>query len=360
MDIQFKQKSGGCMKASFRKFFQPVPFLIILQLMLMAPATAQNYRGLRIKVTDDKDQPVAEATVQIIGIDVGRNFTGKTDKKGEYYKPLGNQPGTYRIVARQTGFKPKVYKENVSPELDETLEIVLKLELGQDYKLPWEMTSKEKAELDKKRSTQKQDVKLSAEVKGLFDNGLQLSKDEKYTEAVDVFGKAIEKAPKQPALFYNRANAYAKLKKYDEALADYDKAIAIAIELKKDDPNFYSQKAMVFTSIGKTDEADKLFQLAAEKAKDLLSPADAAQFHLNRGIALNNGGLTNKAIEAFKQAIEVDPKYAEAYYQLGIALSAKQETMSQAIEALKKYLPMSKKPDHLEIAKQMISALGGK
>jgi tetratricopeptide (TPR) repeat protein len=358
MDIQYEQKPGGCMKASFRKFFQPVLFLVILQLMIISPATAQNVRGIRVIVTDEKDKTVIEVPVVITGIDIVRTLKGKTDKRGEFYQPLGTQPGTYRVVARQPGFKP-AYKDRVSPEFDETVEVVLKLEPGDDYKLPWEMTAKEKAEQNKQRASQQQDQKVSGEVKSLFENGVQLLKDEKYDEAVAVFSKAIEKAPKQPAPYFNRANAYAKLKKYDEALADYDKAIEKATEMKKEDPSFYLQKLVVLATNQKMDEVDKFFQVVQEKAKSWPT-ADASQFYLNYGISLNNGGITNKAIEAFKHAIEVDQKCAEAYYQLGISLSAKQETIAQALENLKKYLPISKRDDHKEVAKQMITALGGK
>jgi tetratricopeptide (TPR) repeat protein len=347
------------MKASIRRLLQPTVFMIALQLMLIASAAAQGTRGIKIYVTDDKDQPVANARVQILGIDVGRNFALKTDAKGECLQLLGNQPGTYRVVARQNGFQPG-YNDRVSPEMDETVDVRLKLKSGQDYKLPWEMSEKEKAEYKKRYDSQKQNVRISSDVKALFDNGVKLAKDEKYDEAIEAFSKAIEKDPKQPYVLSNRANAYTKVKKYDEAVADYDKAIELAVERKlRDEPNFYFEKAVALSLNGKIEEADKLFQMAAEKAKDM-NPADAAQFHLNRGIALKNNGITDKAIEAFRQAIVVDSRNAEAYYQLGVCLSAKPETFSEAIEHLKKYLQMGKRQDHIDIAKEMIKALGGK
>jgi tetratricopeptide (TPR) repeat protein len=359
-DIRFEQQPGGGMKASCRKLFKPAIFLIALQLTLIVPAMAQGGRIISVKVTDEKDQPVASATVQILGIDVGRNFNLKTDKNGECKQLLGNQPGTYRVVARKEGFKPE-YKDRVQPELDETTEVAIKLTPGKDTKLPWEMSAKDRADYKAKYGEQQKLKKDTAEVIALFNNGVQLAKEEKYDEAIDQFSKAIEKSPEQPYLFSNRANAYTKLKKYDEALADFDKAIEIGGKLKiKDEANFYQQKAIALYESGKTDEADKISQAAAEKAKDM-NPTDAAQFHLNRGIMLNNSGQTDKAVEAFKQAIAVDPNCAEAHYQLGISLSAKPETIPAAIEALKKYLQLgSKREDHVKVAKEMIDALKGK
>jgi tetratricopeptide (TPR) repeat protein len=346
------------MKASFRKLFQPVIFAIALPLMLIAPAIAQGTRTIRVSVTDDNNQPVADVRVQILGIDVGRNWTNlKTNAKGECSQFLGNQPGTYRVVARKDGFQP-AFKDQVSPEMDETVEVALKLLAGKDRPLPWEMT---KAELKKQQaSQQKQNAKGSSNLKAVFEKGVQLAKEEKYDEAIVEFTKAIEIDPKQSLSFSNRANAYTKLKKYDEALADCDKAIALVAESKKEDPNLFFQKAVALSLSGKIDEADKIFQMAADKAKGM-SPADAARFNLNRGIALNNNGLADKAMEAFKQAIALDPKCEEAYYQLGICLSAKPETMSEATDALKKYLKLgSNRKDHIKVAEEMISALGGK
>jgi tetratricopeptide (TPR) repeat protein len=348
------------MKASFRKFFRPVILPIALQLMLIAPAMAQGTRTIRVSVTDDKDQPVADARIQILGIDVGSNWTKlKTNAKGECSQFLGTQPGTYRVVARKDGFQP-AFKDKVSPEMDETVEVALKLISGKDFILPWEMTDKQRAELKKMASQQKQNAKGSSNLKAIFEKGVQLAKEEKYDDAIIEFTKAIEMDPKQTISFSNRADAYTKLKKYDEALADCDKAISIAAESKKEDPNLYFQKAVALSLSGKIDEADKIFQTAAEKAKGM-SPVDAARFHLNRGIALNNNGIGDKAIEAFRQAIALDSKCEEAYYQLGVALSAKPETFSEALEALKKYLKLgSNRKDHLKVAEEMIAALGKK
>jgi hypothetical protein len=52
--------------------------------------------------------------------------------------------------------------------------------------------------------------------------------------------------------------------------------------------------------------------------------------------------------------------FSEAYFQLGICVSGKQETMPAALEAMKKCVEIGKKPDQVEAAKQMIKAMGGK
>jgi lipoprotein NlpI len=342
------------MKASFRKLFQPVMLAIALQLMLIASATAQDTRTVKVVVTDNNDQPVADASVQISGVGKPRN--NYTNPKGEATL-IVNQPGKYRIVVRKKGFTP-AFKEDISPELNATAEVPLKMEPGNDKtKLPWEMSKEEQ----KKAAGAKETAKPSINVKALATIGSQLAKDEKYDDAITAYTKAIDVDSKQPSIFALRGDAYMKLKKYDEALADLDKAIDTASEskkeeLKKDIPAFYMQKAMALQLSGKTDEAEKIFKMGAAKANDM-NPTYAAQFHLNRGIAFSNNLITDKAIESFKEAISIDPKCAEAYYQLGIALSAKEETFPEAISALTKYLPIGKSTDHLGVARSMLETL---
>jgi Flp pilus assembly protein TadD len=342
------------MKASFRKLFQPVMLTIALQLMLIASTTAQETRSVKVVVTDNNSQPVANASVLISGVGTPRN--NYTNDKGETTL-LVKQPGTYRVVARKKGFAP-AFKEDIHPELNMTVDVALKMEPGDDKtKLPWEMSKQEL----KKNTDQKQSIKPSSNVKALETMGAKLAEDEKYDDAIAAFTKAIDIDSHKPSILARRADAYIKLKKYNEASADLDRAIDAATEskkeeLKKDLPTYYLQKAMALQLNGKTDEAEKIFKMGTEKVNEM-NPAYTALFHLNRGIAFGNNGIRDKAVEAFKEAISVDPKCAEAYYQLGIALSAKEETFPEAIGALNKYLPIGKSPDHLSVARAMIETL---
>jgi predicted O-linked N-acetylglucosamine transferase (SPINDLY family) len=61
------------------------------------------------------------------------------------------------------------------------------------------------------------------------------------------------------------------------------------------------------------------------------------------GIALNDQGKLEEAIEAHKKAIALKPDYADAYINMGIALND-QGKLEEAIEAYKKALGI--KPDY--------------
>lgn len=71
-----------------------------------------------------------------------------------------------------------------------------------------------------------------------------------------------------------------------------------------------------------------------------LDPSMAGQSYYNLGAILTNRGRSKEAVAAFNKAIEIDPKNAQAYYQLGIAYFGTTETIPQAIAALEKSLQL--------------------
>jgi len=106
---------------------------------------------------------------------------------------------------------------------------------------------------------------------------------------------------------------------------------------------------------GKVAESQEAFKKAAA-----LNPGSAAQSFYNLGVTMFNSGHVDDAADSFKKAIAADPNFAEAYFQMGICLSADTKTAPAAIEALKKYIEIGKKPDQVDVAKQLIKALEGK
>jgi tetratricopeptide (TPR) repeat protein len=333
------------MHKPIRKNFLTIAFLA--GFLLFPIIAAAQVRGLKGKVTDEKTgQPIVGAPITIQGMDVVRTLTAKTDKKGEYTYFLGNQAGTYRIIVHAPGYVPQ-YKENLRPEIQEMLAWDFKLVSGADYKLPWEMTEQERSELQKKNAEVEKRNKMIESIKSTIKLAQQLTAEGKYEEANVEINKAIEKVPAEASLHGTLASNLEKLGKNEDAIAAYQKAISI-------DPKnsaYSTNLAALLIKLGRSAEAQKIIKDSAAQ-----NPG-SAQGYYNLGITLINEGKMAEAAESFKQAITADPTYAESYYQLGIALSGKQENWPAAVEALTKYMSIGKKPDQVDVAKQLIEAL---
>ncbi|MBN1567979.1 MAG: tetratricopeptide repeat protein [Acidobacteria bacterium] len=316
-----------------------------IALMLELPAAAQT-RIFRGKVTDEKNQPIKGATVIIQGIDVkSRTYNAKTDKKGTWVY-MGLPEGFYHVAARAPGFVP-AYQTQIRAAIDET-EINLQLKPGEDQKLPFEMTAEELRRLEQEAERAKKRQEASAEVQALFDEGTRLAEAGSHAEAIEKFKQALEKDPDQPNILGNMAESYRKIDKNNEALEAYQKAIA----LEPDNAVFYTNLGVVLDKLGKSTESQEAFTKAAS-----LNPGGSAQSYFNLGATLVNSGRSEEAIEPFRKAIAADPNFGDAYFELGMCLSAKPETMEEAIRHLKKYIEIGNKPEQKETAKAIIDAL---
>lgn len=73
---------------------------------------------------------------------------------------------------------------------------------------------------------------FAATERELFENGVNLLKQEKNLEAADVFTALLEMAPQNPDAYKNRGVAYMKLNRYDEAIDDFERVKQIVPDLK--------------------------------------------------------------------------------------------------------------------------------
>jgi tetratricopeptide (TPR) repeat protein len=331
---------------SSRKFGLFGSFLFLLAVTL--PSMAQT-RIIQGKVTDDKGQPVAGAAISIQPLDsTARKYETKTDKKGQFVC-IGIVAGEYRIVARAKGSSP-TYKQPITPQVSEPAVVDLQLTPGsENTKLPFEMSAQEIEQEKKNLEKAEKKKQSSAEVQTLFDSGLKLAAQGNHEEAIAQFQKALEKDPEQSNIMGAMADSYSKLGRNAEAVEIFQKAIAI----KPDDAALYTNLGVVLSKIpGKNAESQEAFKKAAS-----LNPAASAQNFYNIGATLVNNGKNQEAADAFRQAIAVDANFAEAYYQLGMCLSGSTDTMPDAIKTLEKYIQIGKKPDQVEVARQIIAEL---
>lgn len=86
-----------------------------------------------------------------------------------------------------------------------------------------------------------------------FNRGNKLFQLKRYDEAIADFSKAIAAYPSDELMYSSRAKAYYFLGKYQEALLDSDHAIA----LKPDNKRFYYDRALTYRAIGNLDAAQE-------------------------------------------------------------------------------------------------------
>jgi tetratricopeptide (TPR) repeat protein len=189
-------------------------------------------------------------------------------------------------------------------------------------------------------------------------------------EAVRQIDAALKINSRVADAHLNRGNALLRLKRFDESLASYDKAIALKGER---DPALLNCRGSVLRNLGRLDEAladldqaialrpdlVEAFNNRANVLKDL-ERLDAALADYDRAIALrpdnadafNNRGNLHKllahderALLDYEKAIALRPDYAEAFYNHGTMLYDL-ERFDAALAQLSRAIAL--KPDYAE------------
>lgn len=164
---------------------------------------------------------------------------------------------------------------------------------------------------------------------------------------------AIAKDPKNAVLLHERARIYIDSKKFDLALADMQLVMSIdssqstyfltmadlsfaanrtynakeflekAIKLDPENSDAMMRLAELNLIVRQYSESVSLLSKILEKDKNNTT----AWFM--RGINFKENGDTSRAVNDFRSAIEADPKYYNAYMQLGIIFQAKNDPLAE-------------------------------
>jgi tetratricopeptide (TPR) repeat protein len=358
--------------------------VLALFLGLSATPAFSQTGAIEGKVTGPDGKPVGKdaALILITRTDIKGNYKVKTNKKGEFFH-AGLPLGTYDVACE---FEGKVVDnlKGVRMRLGDPVPVNFDLaqmaarqqamqkaaETGQVTKeMERDMTPEQKAALEKQAKERSEAMKKNKELNDAFNGGMEAMKANNFQAAVESFEKAATLDATQHVIFGQLADAYGSLSKSKtgaekeaanaKSLEYFQKAIA----LKPDDAAYLNNYGLSLARSGKFAEAQETLNKAAT-----LDPAGAGRYFYNLGALLVNAGQNEPAGVAFKKAIEADPNYADAHYQMGIYLTGKAQVDTKTgkmtfpegtQQSFEKYLALKPDGQFAASAKGMIETMGG-
>jgi tetratricopeptide (TPR) repeat protein len=353
-----------------------VPALGILFCALAGFAQTSSMEG---DVKAEDGSPLNGALIKIDREDIKGHYQVKTNKKGHYYYgglPLGTYKITLEVDGKDVDFVDKV-RTRLGDPVDNSFDLHARAQKQQALNKAAEtgnlskdqarsMTPEEKAAFEK---ANKERTELKAKGKALndaFNAGKEAMNAKQYDVAITQFTKAGELGPDQAVIWANLGDAQVALAKtktraeQPDALNKGLDAYKKALELKPDDAGVLNNYALALALAKKFDEAQAELAKAAQ-----IDPPSAGKYYYNLGALLVNDGQAEPAGEAFKKAIDADPKYADAQYQYGIYLIGKAKLGSDGKydpvpgtrEAFQAYLDLKPDGPNAEAAKGMLASL---
>jgi tetratricopeptide (TPR) repeat protein len=186
------------------------------------------------------------------------------------------------------------------------------------------------------------------------------------TESETLMTQATAAKPDASVLWVELGNAQYCLKRYDDAVTSLKKAIELDAASKKPNPEIQggagNTLGEAYANLKKVDDAQAAYEAAAK-----VNPTQAGMYYQNEAIIMARTGNTDATVAATDKAIAADPNKPLAYYLKGQALVSKATvdpktqkivTPPGCIEAYQKYLELAPDGPYAPEVKQVLEGMG--
>lgn len=219
-------------------------------------------------------------------------------------------------------------------------------------------------------------IELNPQLEGGYVvRGITYSNLGHYSTAILDFNKAIELDPQYALAYYSRGDAYYNLGNYGAAILDFSKDI----ELNPQDADAYCSRGDAYSDLGNYSTAildfNKAIDLNPQNADAngnrgvayaKLGKVDAfirdykkASAYYGRGNAYRLLGNYDTAIQDYNRAIELNPQYADAYFNRGLVYYYRLVKYDMAVQDFNNFLRINGgKNGDAEKVRQLIRNLG--
>jgi predicted O-linked N-acetylglucosamine transferase (SPINDLY family) len=178
-------------------------------------------------------------------------------------------------------------------------------------------------------------MKPAADATAMLAEAVALHRQGRFAEALAGYDRALAIAPEHADALVGRGNALRALGRHDEALASFARAIAMG----PDSANAFNCHGVCLQELGRHEEA------LASYGRALALDPNYAQALNNRGNALQGADRCEDALADYQRALALNPDYAAAWNNRGACL----QRFTRHAEALASYeRALAATPDYAE------------
>lgn len=347
---------------------------LVLAFALVAVLTPLSLSAQRVRVrghiVGEDGKPLAGADIVLVNKENGQKFIMKTDKNGDFIN-IGVAIGVYRLTVNKDG--KLLYNSDIAANGEEkVLDInIPKAQVQQKEEALKQLTQEQRKQIEERQKAAEAERTKVQNLNQMLAEADTAEKAGNYDQAISIYKQATAGDATQPVLWARLGGAYVgaagKVPAGDRAAAaeDYTQAVEAyrkAIALKGAEAAYHNNLGQAYAKLGKSDDAMAEYNAAAN-----LDPANASLYYYNLGAVLTNSGKVDEANAAFDKAIAADPNRADAYYWKGVNLLAKATLKDNKMiappgtaENLNKYLALAPNGSHAENAKELLGSIGAK